>query len=247
VTVADDDPVPALQVAGGLVDEGDSGSVELELAVTLSNPTVLPVTADFAVAPGTAEAGVDFQAAGGSVSFDPLATAATIAVTVFGDQLDEADETLSVVLSAAVNATLGIAEAVGMIVDDDPLPELQVDDVTVTEGDDGTTEALFTLSLTAPSGREVTVDFTTAAGVGATPASPGEDFVSATGTVSFAPGETSQTISVDVLADDYQEPEETFAVQLSSPVNVSLADAEGTGTIVDDDLPALAASKTDLL
>ncbi|MCP3904923.1 MAG: DUF11 domain-containing protein, partial [Planctomycetes bacterium] len=162
---------------------------------------------------------------------------------VLDDALDEHDETLLLGLANAVKAQLPAAPAVGTIVDDDPLPALSIDDVTITEGDSGVTDATFTVSLAAPSGRDVTVDFATANGT----AQAGDDFSPAAGTLSFAPGETSQTITVDILTDDYQEPEETFSVLLSSPVHAVVAGGEGTGIIVDDDLPALTASKTGLL
>ena len=105
--------------------------------------------------------------------------------------------------------------------------------MTVTEGDAGTTNATFTVTLNAPSGRTVSVGYATADGTATAPA----DYVAATGTVSFAAGETTRTITVAVNGDLTDEIDETFAVNLTGPVNATIADAEGVGTITDDDAP----------
>ena len=101
-----------------------------------------------------------------------------------GDLLDEANETYFLNLSGAVDATVTDAQGVGTITDDDPLPALAVDDVSVTEGDAGTVDATFTVSLSAPSGRAVTVDYATANGT----ATAAADYTAAAGTLAFAAG-----------------------------------------------------------
>ncbi len=112
-------------------------------------------------------------------------------------------------------------------------PEIQVD-VTVDEGDPGDgVEAAFTVSLSVASNRPVTVSYQTAAGS----AAEGPDYQGASGSVSFAPGETVQTVLVPVTGDLLDEPDETFSIELSSAEGGVLADASGTGEIVDDDLP----------
>ncbi len=110
-------------------------------------------------------------------------------------------------------------------------PELSIDDVTVTEGDAGTTPAGFTVSLSAPSSVPVTVDFATAPDTATAPA----DYVSTSGGLTFAPGETSKPITVPVNGDLTDEPNETFFVNLSNPSNAGIADGQGVGTIIDDD------------
>ena len=120
----------------------------------------------------------------------------------------------------------------GTITDDDPMPALSIGDVAVTEGDAGTTDATFTVSLDAPSGRP------------SAPATqpprarrPRRPTSAATGTVNFAAGEDARTITVAVNGDLTDEIDETFAVNLSAPVNATITDAEGAGTITDDDAP----------
>jgi len=111
------------------------------------------------------------------------------------------------------------------------LPSISIGDVGVAEGDAGTTSAVFTATLSAPSGQTVSASFTTADGT----ATAGQDYVSASGTVSFAPGSTAQPVSVNVLGDLVVEGDETFFVNLSNPVNATIGDGQGLGTIVDDD------------
>ena len=154
----------------------------------------------------------------------------------------EPDETVTVVLSNPTGgATLGTpSTSVYTIVDDDrtgELPTLAIDDVSVAEGDAGTTDATFTVSLSAASDDEVTVDFATAAGS----ATASADFDAASGTLTFAPGETEQTISITVNGDTTFEPDETFFVTLSDAVGATITTSDATGTILNDDPPPNAA------
>ena len=113
---------------------------------------------------------------------------------------------------------------------------LSVDDVTVTEGDAGTTAASFTVRLSAASASAVTAGYATANQT----ATAGSDYQAASGTVSFAPGALTRTVSVNVLGDATVEPDETFALNLSGAVGATLADGQAVGTIIDDDAPTLA-------
>jgi hypothetical protein len=118
---------------------------------------------------------------------------------------------------------------------DDDGPTVAITDVTVTEGNSGTVVAAFTVSLSAASNEIVTVDFATADGT-ATVANG--DYEAQAGTLTFAPGETQQTISVMVNGDDDDEPDEYFSVLLSNADNATIADGQGQGTIVNDDVAA---------
>ena len=112
------------------------------------------------------------------------------------------------------------------------LPTISIDNVAIQEGNSGTSNALFPLTLSAASDQPVTVKYTTADGT----ARAGSDYTATSGTVTFNPGQTSQTISVIVQGDTIVEPQESFLVRLSDPTNGSLANSEGTGTIINDDL-----------
>jgi hypothetical protein len=111
------------------------------------------------------------------------------------------------------------------------LPALSINDVSVSEGNDGTTSAVFTVTLSQASSQTVTVNYATADGSAMT---ADNDYVGKSGTLTFAPGQTSQTVSVTVNGDYKAEPDEDFFVNLSGAVNASVADGQGRGVILDD-------------
>ena len=116
-----------------------------------------------------------------------------------------------------------------------PGPTLRVNDVSVTEGHTGTAQATFTVTLSpANATQAVTVAYTTANGS----ATAGSDYVATNGTLIFDPSVTSRTISVPINGDATQEQNETFFVNLSQPVNAVIGDAQGAGTILNDDQAA---------
>jgi hypothetical protein len=110
-------------------------------------------------------------------------------------------------------------------------PTLTITDVTITEGNSGTRNVVFTVSLSAASTEMVSVNFATANGS----ATAGSDYQANFDTLTFAPGETSRTITVLVNGDRLGEANETFFVNLSGATNATIADGQGTGTIFDDE------------
>jgi hypothetical protein len=111
------------------------------------------------------------------------------------------------------------------------VPGLSIGDVTVTEGDSGTTQASFTVTLDRPVPAPVMVHYTTADG---TATAPG-DYTASVGDVTFAAGQSSQLVAVPVVGDTTDEPDETFTVELSDSAGAAIVDGSGVGTIVDDD------------
>ena len=234
VTVNDDDE-PALSIGSPSVAEG-SGSSSLEFIVTLSIASSEQVTVDYADATtGTATSGTDYTAiTGGTLTLAAGVTRDTIAVPVTDDALDEDDETVIVTLRNASNATISMASGTGTITDDDDPPTLSIDSPRVDESDDTETASLeFIVSLSAASGKVVTVGY---ADSGSGSATSGTDYTTITGgTLTLAAGVTRDTIAVTVTGDDTNEPNETVVVTLSSPTNATISTASGTGTITDDD------------
>lgn len=224
-------PPPVITVADASITEGNSGTKLLDFVVSLSAPATGPVTVAFATANETATAGTDYTAASGTLSFAAGETSKTVRVTVRGDTTAEATETMRLLLSNPSGATIGDGLAIGRIVDDDTRPSIRINDVTVTEGDTGTTNAVFTVGLSQAFGQNVTVRWATANGTAAS----GSDYRAASGTLTFAPGETSKTVSVAVIGDFRLEATETFQVRLSSPTNATIADNTGVATILDTD------------
>ncbi|MGH9284512.1 MAG: Calx-beta domain-containing protein [Acidimicrobiales bacterium] len=109
--------------------------------------------------------------------------------------------------------------------------EIAINDVSVLEGDSGLTPAVFTVSLSAPSPAAVSVAFATSNGS----AQAGSDYVGTNGTVVFPPNTTSRAVTVNVIGDTVNEPDETFFVNLSGPVGATIADPQGVGRILDED------------
>lgn len=112
-----------------------------------------------------------------------------------------------------------------------PAIKISVDDVTVTEGDVGTTPAKFTVSLDKPATGPVSVHYQTVDGTATAPA----DYAAASGTLTFAAGEQSKAVTVAVAGDRIDEPNETYHLHLSAPVGATFADDDGLGKILDDD------------
>jgi hypothetical protein len=226
--------LPTLSIDDVTVTEGHVGTVEVTFTITLTGSSHQTVTVNFVTTNGSATAPDDYLAASGTRTFLVGQTTKQVTVTVNGDRLDEANnDTFFVDLSNPTNATLADAQGRGRIVDDDPMPTVSIGDVSVLEGDSGTIGATFTVSLNAPSGRQVTVDHTTSDG---TAQAPGDYVAIPRTTSAFTAGQTVRTITVQVKGDLFVEPNETLALNLSSPVNATIADSQGLGTILNDDL-----------
>jgi large repetitive protein len=237
-TILNDDTAgPSLSIADASVTESNTGTSTATLTVTLSAVSASTVTVDWATADGTATAGVDYTAGSGTLTFAPSETTKTISIVITGDVLDEADEAILVNLAGATNAAVSDAQAVCTILDNDAQPALSVNDISVSEGAAGTTLAAFTVALSAPSGRAVTVNYATADGTAtATGTAAGEnDYAAATGQLTFAPGTTSQLVVISVNGDTYSEGNETFTLNLSGAANASIGDSQGLCTINNDD------------
>ena len=232
-TIEDNDSVPELELSDVTVTEGTDAEFEVRLGAASGRE----VTVAYATSDDTAEEPDDYGAESGTLTFGAGDRVKTITVTTEDDELDEADEeTFKVTLSGAVNATLtggeSTLEVTGTIEDNDSVPELELSDVTVTEG----TDAEFEVRLGAASGREVTVAYATSDDTAEEP----DDYGAESGTLTFGAGDRVKTITVTTEDDELDEAdEETFKVKLSNPVNATLA-TDGTlatGTITDNDDP----------
>jgi large repetitive protein len=227
-TIYDNEGPPSLVVTDASAMEA-AGLVSFD--VVLTNPSASPVTVDYATADGSAAAGSDYTSKSNTLTFNPIEVLKTVTVSVTDDTLNEDDETFTLNLSNASGATTVDAQGVGTILDEDAEPDISIGDATVAEGDTGTETASFSMTMSAVSGREVDVDYTTADGT----ATVGSDYENATGTVQFAPGQTTKQIDVTVDADVVAEADETFTVELSQPLNANIPAATALGTITDDD------------
>jgi predicted extracellular nuclease len=218
--------------------EGNAGTTDMTFTVTRSGGSSGAVQATWTVnLSGNADAADFAGALTGSVLFADGQTSATITIPVAGDVEVENTEAFTVVLSDVTNATVTDGLGFGTIINDEVPGALSINDVTIAEGNAGTTDMTFT--VTRSGGSDGTVGATwTVANV----TTDGADLAgSLTGTVTFAPGQTSATITVAVAGDTAVEPGETFTVTLSDPTGeATLLDASGTGTISNDDIGPIA-------
>ena len=243
-TILDDDAtpaVPSIAIANVDRDEGDSGASVFPFPVTLSSPATAVVTVAWSTSSGSANAS-DFVPAAGTLVFAPGMTAQTIAVAVHGDTDFESDETFTIHLSAAANATIAGATATGTVRNDDrrapATPSLQAPPVTVAES---AGEAVIALTLSARASAGASVRWMTRGGT----ASGGADFTESSGRATFG-SNTTATLAVPITADAAHEPEESFLLELFDADGLSLAAERVTVTITDDD-PASAADRAIVL
>lgn len=222
-----------VSVNDATVTEGENGTLNATFTISLSHSAGQTVSVHYATADGTATAPADYAATSGDLSIVPPGASQTVTVPVKGDTLDEPDETFKLNLSSPSNAALGDASGLGTITDDDAPPSVSVNDVAVTEGNSGTVNATFAVTLSSASGKTVTVHYATADG---TATAPG-DYAATSGGLTFMPGQTSKPVSVAVKPDTVHEPNETFTLDLSAAGNATLGDASGQGTITNDDAP----------
>lgn len=232
-TITNDDPQPTISIAASSFrTEGAASTAgNASFEVRLSNPSYQTITVAYATANGAATAGSDYTATSGSLTFNPGETTKTINVEVIGDNTDELNETFLVNLTSPTNATLGLAQSTGTIVDDDG-PSMSIGNASVTEGNIGLANAVFTVTLSAPSVQDILVNY---ASVGDT-ATANIDFQRVQFLTLFIPaGSTSATITIRVFGDFQIEPDEQFFVNLQNPNNATIANGQGTGTIINDD------------
>lgn len=250
-TITDDDPLPVVSFA--LASSSTAESANAQLTVNLTPVSGRAVTVNYAVTGGTANvADATVVGAPGTLTFAPGQTSKTIDVTVEDDALDEADETVIVTLSTPGNATLGgIASHTLTITDNDNPPTVGFMAATANtnEGNTGTTTVNLVVTLSAPSGQNVSVPYVVDA---SSTANNPADYTIAASPLVIPAGMTSGNIVVTVKGDTLDEAPETVVVNLGPPTNATLAGVTTeTLTINDDDNPpsvkfsAATASQTE--
>ncbi len=219
----DDAPVTSLSVVAAPTRESAGAVV---FTATLSAPQAESIVATYGTFSDEATAGVDFVSSTGSITFAPGATTASFSIPLVSDSVLEPNETFGVLVSAAVILREG--EGTATILDDDGF---SVSGVVVQESKGGAF-ASFTVSLGSPLAAPATVSFTTVGGT----AQPSQDYTPVSGTLTFAPGTTSQAVKVTILDNDIGEQTEQFAFVLtSSSDNTGILVGKATALIIDDD------------
>jgi len=224
-------PLPTISITDVSVSEGNSGTVNAVFTVSLVGEHG-NVSVNYATGGGSAAAGTDYTATSGTLNFSGSDSSLTITVPVKGDTLHELDEQFFVNLSGAVNGIITDSQAVGTIQDDDPAPNVSINDVSKNEGNRNNTSFTFTVSIQAPSGTPVTVSYATANDTATT---GDNDYVAKIGSVTIPTGQTSVTVTILVRGDKRKEADETFFVNLTGASGGTISDGRGVGTIVNDD------------
>ena len=230
---------PTLSITNQVISyEGNSGTTQAVFTLQLSAPASTDVTYDIATINNTATAPSDFVAKSLVGQTIPAGqTSKTFSVTINGDTAVEFDEVYIVEVSNVTGAVMPNNQSIAKIRNDDGVPALSISDVSISEGDSGTKMANFTLSLSAPSSTWVQVDVNTADGS----ATVGSDYYQQSPQgFGISPGLTSATLGVEIIGDTTFEANETFTVKLSNVINATIADGQATGTITNDDPPALS-------
>ena len=241
ITITDDDAPPELTIANASVVEGGKAQFTVTLTpVSGRDVTVQWTTGDDGTdgaAQATADTDYTAQTTAATLTIAAGSTTGTVEVQTTEDTLDEGAETFAVELASPTNATLGSPDTgIGTITDNDALPELTIANASVSEGG----KAMFTVTLTPVSGRDVTVQWTTGddGTDGANQATADTDYTALTtaATLTIAAGSTTGTVEVQTTEDTLDENDETFVVNLASPTNATLGTpSTATGTITDDD------------
>jgi len=248
-SIFNDDATTTLRLSGGTARyEGSSGTTTYSFTVRLNKAVEGGFTVAYATSDGTAIAGSDYTDNDGTLTFTGTAgETQTISVVVAGDQTAEPDETFSVTLGALSGNTpeeLAAITKVGSpqmatILNDDANVTIVASSPSVAE--DGTQVIVYTFTRSGATNRALTINFS----VGGS-ATPGTDysqtgaatFTPTTGTVTFAVGSSTATVTVDPTSDLSPEPNETVVLTVSAGAGYEVASPDSaTGTFVDEDVP----------
>ena len=221
--------LPTLTINDVSVGENQGNAV---FQVSLSSASSQTVSVHYQTTGQTAVSGADFQTTSGTLNFAPGELVKTIPVPIVDDSLNEFTETFFLNLHHPSNAAILKGQGTGSIVDSDPVPTVTVNNVSVVEGNSGTAPANFGVTLSSPSGKLIQLTYSTAD----MSATSGSDYQAVSNVILSIPaGSTSASISVLVNGDTAIEPDETFALNISNPVNVTISGTSAVGTILDDD------------
>ena len=226
---------PLVSVNDAQTSEGQGGTKTLTFTVSLSGATTQTVNVSFATADGSATNGSDYVAQSGILTFNPGDLTKSVNVTINGDTTVEPDETFFLNLSSPGNAVIGKAQGSGGILNDDgPVGSISFSQ-TSYNANESTGFIAVTVNRTGDLSATSTVDYATSdagapasCSASASLASSRCDFITALGTLRFAPGENQKTFNVLINRDSYSENTETFTIALS---NFSAAIPSGSSSV----------------
>ena len=232
-------PLPQVELTASVPEllEGNSGVSKYKFNVTLSQPTTTPLTLSYQTIAGTAASGIatagsDYTAViNGTVTIAANTSTASFDIDILGDTRYEVDETFQVELFG-LDPTIvssGTLIATGKIKNDDAKPTISFSQATVSQAERQVApngKMPFTINLSNASDETITVAYKTIDGTAISTAvgtNPGDFIAVPTTTLTFAPGEITKDIAVEIVADTLVEPNENFTVELSTPTNATFA------------------------
>lgn len=222
------------------------GYKDLNFKVHLLNPSDGTVSVQYATLPGAGSVG-QYVSVSGTLQFLKGQSTTNLTVPIVGTTFYNPKMTFYVQLSDPVDAQLADTQATGTIYSNSsppavPPPIASVNSISENEGNSGTTPFTFNVTLSTASKQPVVVYYQTQDGT----AISGTDYDGGSGAVYFAPGVTSQPVTVDVIGNTNPEPNKTFDLQLTGATNAYLSQNNSTGqaTILNDDVPAISIANT---
>jgi hypothetical protein len=229
------------QFSSATYQVGESGAKKT-IAVTRTGNTTARASVRYSTDDGTASQPGDYTVAAGLLEFAPGEINRTFDVLIVDDPSCELDETIQLILSDPNNGLLGATSSATLTILDNDIPTLSIDDPPVViEGNSGLRSFSLTLRLSAPGAKQVRVQCDPADGSAKT---PGDYVADANLVVFFDPGQVAKTIEVWIKGDMLDEDDERFFLNLSNPINATIAKPQATITILDDD-PAPSLSVND--
>jgi Ca2+-binding RTX toxin-like protein len=240
-TITNDDLIlPSITLAISPSSVTEDGTSNLIYIFIRTGDTTNPLTVNYSIG-GTATNGTDYTLLPTTVIFEANSAIATVTVDSTADTIVESDETVILTLAAGTGYTVGTPNAAtGTITNDDTsvTSQLSINDITVVEGKDN--NAILTVTVDNPNPQPITVNYTTAP-INAT---ANVDYTSKTGTLTIAPNTSTATISIPLLNDNLNEPDEVFTVTLSNPVNATINPDEAIGQVIITDTLQSAITRT---
>lgn len=233
-TIQDNDSAPIITFAAAAVSSNENAGA-VNLVVNLSNPSATQITVDYAVTGGAAVGGgTDFTLASGTLTFAALSTTQNISLGIVDDNISELTEDVDVTLTNPVAATIGVPGIHTHSINDNEL----IPTINFTVAADATGEATsaknVVVVLNRASSQSITVDYSV---TGGSATGSGIDFTLASGTLTYAAGETTKNIALAIVNDALAEGDETIQVTVANPnPNATIgATSVHTHTITDDE------------
>jgi len=233
ISITDNDEPPSILLNSSYSVSEEGGTATITVSTSHASSETVSVT--YATSNGSATNPADYTSVTDTLTWSPGQFGdRSFTVPIVSDDIDEQDETINIALTNAINGVIDSGNGVSVLtIEDDDTTEISIDDVTVTEGNNGTTLAVFTVSLSQISSRDVSFQYAT---FDRSATVVNNDYVAISGTGIIPVGSTETTVVVGINGDVVDEvDQETFEIRLSNVENALESNLIGAGTISDDD------------